>query len=125
MPRRLAPIALGSALLLSACVSPKQAEIQKEDLLVSAGFVPRPADTPHRKELLRTLPPNIFVMQIYQGQQKFVFADPLVCGCLYVGDADAYNRYKVDVIQRQIAREEQLAAQNSDFDMGEFDHGKP
>jgi hypothetical protein len=125
MLRMLAPIALASAVLLTACVSPKQVEIQKEDLLVSAGFVRRAADTPHRKELLRTLPPNIFVMQIYQGKPTFVFADPLVCGCLYVGDTDAFNRYKIDVLNQKIADEKQLAAENSDFNMGDYDHGSP
>ena len=123
--RRMMAILLGPALLLAGCVTQRQIETQREDLLASAGFVPRAADTPRRAELLRTLPPNIFVSKVHEGKQLYIFADPLVCNCLYVGDAAAYARYKQDVLQRQIASERQTAAREADFNWGEYDHGRP
>ncbi len=125
LQRLVIAMVLGPALLLAGCVTPRQIEAQREDLLASAGFVPRAADTPRRKELLRTLPPNIFVSKVHEGKQIYIFADPLVCGCLYVGDSAAYARYKQDVLQRRIASEQQTAAREADFDWGEYDHGRP
>jgi hypothetical protein len=41
----------------------------------------------------------------------YVYADPLVCGCLYVGSQQAYNQYKANLLQQQLADEQQLTAE--------------
>ena len=42
---------------------------------------------------------------------RYVYADPLVCACLYVGDQAAYGRYRQEVFQRRLADEQAMTAQ--------------
>jgi hypothetical protein len=86
---------LGPALFLSACMSPQQRVQSKEDLLAAAGFIARPANTPEREAMLRSLPPNQLVQQAHGDQFVYVFADPLVCKCVFTGDPSAYSRYRL------------------------------
>ncbi|HYZ62846.1 MAG TPA: hypothetical protein VE650_10365 [Acetobacteraceae bacterium] len=97
--------------LLSACASQQQVVQQREDLLAAAGFTVRPANTPQRQTLLRTLPPNRFVQRVRGDQVVYLYADPLVCACLYVGDQAAYGRYRQEVFQRRLVSDQLLAAQ--------------
>jgi hypothetical protein len=83
---------------------------QKEDNLAAAGFVIRPANTPERIAMLKRLPPNHFVRREHNNVVHFVYADPLVCGCLYVGDQKAYDQYKRDRMQQQLADEQAMTA---------------
>ena len=83
---------------------------RREDHLSAAGFVVRQADTPARAEMLRRLPPHQFVRRMNNDKTVYVFADPNVCGCLYVGSEEAYNQYKRDHMQRQMADEQALTA---------------
>ena len=83
----------------------------REDLLAAAGFTIRPANTPQRQDLLRTLPPNRFVQRVRGDRVLYLYADPLVCACLYIGDQVAYGRYRQEVFQRRIANDQLLAAQ--------------
>ncbi|HWG77733.1 MAG TPA: hypothetical protein VN660_13215 [Steroidobacteraceae bacterium] len=41
----------------------------------------------------------------------YLYADPVVCDCLYVGDQMAYNTYKRFEFERHIADQQQLTAQ--------------
>jgi len=81
------------------------------DLLVSAGFTPKPADTPEREQQLRTLPPLKIVSQSKDGHLVYRYADPYSCDCLYVGDPEAYAEYKRLALQKQIADERLEAAE--------------
>lgn len=98
-------------LLLSACATPQQIVQDREDLLIAAGFTLRPANTPQRAALLRTLPPNRFVRRTDRAGVVYLYADPLVCSCLYIGNPAAYGRYRQEVFQRQIANDQLVAAQ--------------
>jgi hypothetical protein len=98
------------AAVLSACAS-RQVVMSREDLLVSAGFTARPADTPARQAALRALPANRFVQQGQGDRAIYLYADPLVCNCLYIGDQAAYGRFRQDASRRQVASERLLAAQ--------------
>lgn len=80
---------LASAMALSGCQSLLISH--KEALLESSGFEATPADTPERRALLTGLPAPQFVTAQEGG---YVYADPLVCGCLYVGSAEAYWKYR-------------------------------
>jgi len=106
----LALLAVGA--MLSACVVRQQEVVRdREDLLAAAGFVVRPANTPARQAALQALPANRFVQQARGNRVVYLYADPLVCNCLYIGDQTAYGRYRQDVLQRRIARDQLLAAQ--------------
>ena len=109
--RKVLLAVLPSAALLSGCATPQQKVTEREDLLTAAGFVPRPANTPERQAMLRTLPPNRFTQRTRGDSFTYIYPDPLVCGCVYFGDQAAYGRYRQDVLQRRLANDQLLAAQ--------------
>lgn len=117
----LTPLAaLAACLAVTACASPQQRAENRENLLSAAGFTVLPANTPERVASLRTLPANKVVQQTRDGSVTYVYADPLVCGCLYVGDQAAYGRYRQEVFQRRLANEQEQTAQlsQSNWDYG-------
>jgi hypothetical protein len=95
---------------LTACQTQQQQVQQREDLLSAAGFIVRPANTPERQAMLNRLPPHKFVQRVNGDVVHYVYADPLVCGCLYVGTQQAYNQYKANQLQQHLADERQMAA---------------
>ncbi len=102
---------LALAALLSACASPQQVVSNREDLLDAAGFTAQPANTPARQAMLRNLPPDRFVRRARGSQFVYIFADPLVCACVYFGNEAAFGRYRQEVLNRQIVNDQMLAAQ--------------
>ncbi len=101
-------IAIGA---LSACQTPQQKVAHHEDNLAAAGFIVRPANTPERKAMLSRLPPHRFVQRAKGDVVYYVYADPLVCGCLYVGSQQAYDQYKRNEQQQQLADQQQMTAE--------------
>jgi hypothetical protein len=117
----LTPIALAASLALACCTSPQQRVSQQEDNLAAAGFVVQPANTPQRQAMLKRLPPHRFLMRQHGDQVSYVYADPLVCNCLYVGSQQAYGRYRLYLQQKKLADEQQWTAQlysDSGWDWG-------
>lgn len=98
-------------LLLGACATEQDRVVAKTDMLVAAGFIARPADTPARQAMLQKLPPHHFVMRAVNGNYVYLYSDPLVCGCLYVGSSQAYSTYKQQRFQQNLADQQQLTAQ--------------
>jgi hypothetical protein len=97
---------------LAACQTQQQIVSAREDNLAAAGFIVRPANTPERQAMLNRLPPHKFVQRVNGDMVHYVYADPLVCGCLYVGTQQAYNQYRRDQQQKNLADEQQMAAQS-------------
>jgi hypothetical protein len=97
--------------ILSACETQQQMITAHEDKLSAAGFVVTPANTPARKAMLARLPANRFVMRQNGNTIHYVYADPLVCGCLYVGSQQAYNQYQANELSQHLADEQQMSAQ--------------
>jgi hypothetical protein len=97
-------------LAAAGCVSPQQQVAQKEDLLAAAGFQVRPADSPHRVEAMKRLPPNKFVEKIRDGNPIYLYADPLDCNCLYFGTQQNWDAYKQEMFAKQLANEQQMTA---------------
>ncbi|MBS0379497.1 MAG: hypothetical protein JSS29_13490 [Proteobacteria bacterium] len=81
-----------------------------EDQLAAAGFLMKPANTPARQQMLSRLPPHTFLIRSNGGVTHYVYADPLVCDCLYVGTQQAYDQYRATQMQENLASERQLAA---------------
>jgi hypothetical protein len=96
---------------LTACETQQQRVMQREDNLAAAGFIVRPANTPARQEMLHRLPPHQFVQRANGDVIHYVYADPLVCGCLYVGTQQAYNQFKANQLQQHLVDQQQMAAQ--------------
>ena len=105
---------LGTALVvtaLGACETQQQQIAEHEDKLSAAGFVIKPANTPERQAMLARLPAHRFVMRQNGDTIHYVYADPLVCGCLYVGTQQAYNQYKANELAQHLADEQLMSAQ--------------
>ena len=116
-PRRAFRVAALGAFLaslgaLAACQTQRQIVTDREDHLAAAGFIVRPANTPERKAMLARLPPHKFVKRDKNNDIHYVYADPLVCGCLYVGSQQAYGQYRQYQQQKQLADEQQMAAES-------------
>jgi hypothetical protein len=102
---------LAGVVVLSACQTQQQAIESREDKLSAAGFIIKPANTPERQAMLTRLPANQFVMRQNGDTIHYVYSDPIVCGCLYVGTQQAYNQYKANQLAQHLADEQQLSAQ--------------
>ncbi len=96
---------------LAGCETQQQVVAAKEDSLAAAGFTQIPANTPQRVAMLSRLPPNRFIRRVHGDTVTYVYGDPLVCDCLYVGSQQAYGQYVAVKQQLQIANEQALAAQ--------------
>ncbi|MDB5458449.1 MAG: hypothetical protein JWO72_190 [Caulobacteraceae bacterium] len=112
-----------SAVALAACQTTAERIGTKEDTLAAAGFTVLPANTPQRQTELHQLPPNKFVPKTTGDTTQYVYADPVVCNCLYVGDQKAYGAYKQDVLARKIVDEQQMTAMmyQDNWDWGGWD----
>jgi hypothetical protein len=102
--------ALTGLLAITGCASQQQLVGQKEDLLAAAGFQVRIADSPHRLAAMRSLPPNKFVTKVVNGQPAYLYADPLVCRCVYFGNQQNWAAYRQEVLAKQLADEAQMTA---------------
>jgi hypothetical protein len=105
----------------SACTT--QQVQNKEDMLSAAGFTLVPANTPQRQASLSRLPPHKFAHQVRNNRVIFVYADPTICDCLYVGDQAAYDRYRANVFAKNIANEQEMTAQMNQMDWGPWGPG--
>ena len=110
MKKSIAFCALTGLLALAGCASQQQLVGQKEDLLAAAGFQIRIADSPHRLVAMRSLPPNKFVTKVVNGQPVYLYADPLVCRCVYFGNQQNWAAYRQEVLAKQLADEAQMTA---------------
>ncbi|MDB6098126.1 MAG: uncharacterized protein JWN58_829 [Gammaproteobacteria bacterium] len=96
---------------LAACQTQQQRITEHEDKLSAAGFTIKPANTPERQTMLHKLPPNKFVQRTNGDDVHYVYADPVVCNCLYVGSQQAFNEYKKNEQQQKLADQQEMTAQ--------------
>jgi hypothetical protein len=92
-------IVLASALFVgvTACQSNTQFS---ENMLSSSGFKPVTPSTPAQVASMKTLPPHKLTRTTHKGRTVWVYPDPTVCGCLYVGDQAAFDAYAQKQRQR-------------------------
>jgi hypothetical protein len=80
-----------------------------EQLLAAAGFDQKLADSPEKLANLELLTPaRKLVPQERNGQLYYVYADPALCKCMYVGTAAQYERAR----RQQLANDQLIAAQD-------------
>lgn len=70
------------------------AQLAPDMRLEDAGFVMRPADTAEQLALIKRVPPRRFVARVKNGKRYYVYADPELCNCVFVGDAVALEAYR-------------------------------
>jgi hypothetical protein len=100
------------AAFLTGCETEQQQVRSQEDLLAAAGFQAVPAATPARRQQMAQLPAVHLLQRTQSDKFVYFYADPLVCNCLYIGDQAAYGRYRSEVLARQVADEQVLAAES-------------
>ena len=94
----------GSIVVISAlCVAVGACESNtkfKEDMLSSAGFKATPPKTPAQVASLKSLPPHKLTRTTLKGKTVWVYSDPTICGCLYIGNQAAHDAYLSKQTQR-------------------------
>jgi hypothetical protein len=120
IPIRPGLLFLVGCIAVTGCAAQVQ---QKEDLLAAAGFTLVPANTPQRQAKLANLPPHKFSRQIRNDAVIFIYPDPTICGCLYVGNQAAYDRFRQEVFARNLANEQQATAEDYQMDWGGWGPG--
>jgi hypothetical protein len=128
--RRFGWISAASALCLAAagCTDPSQKVMNKEDLMIASGFKFVPANTPERQAAFRQLAPHKFVRQVKGDKVIYIYPDPTICVCLYVGGPKAYAAYRARVFDKQIADEQQMTADSysmASWDWSPWAYGYP
>jgi hypothetical protein len=110
MLRILLALTLAATAAVVGCAALREREIRDvEDMLAASGFVMRLADMAEKAVNLQGFPPHRLVLQQRDGQPYYVYADPEVCKCVWVGDQKAYGQFQRLRIQKEIA-DEQLAS---------------
>jgi hypothetical protein len=77
-----------------------------EQVLSAAGFHVEAADTPARTAALQTMPARRVLPLTRDGQVSYVYRDPSVCHCFYVGGEPEYREYRKLRLQKEIADDE-------------------
>lgn len=111
--QKLVPM-IALILALTGCAAIRANEAHwTEQLLTAAGFQAEPAATAEELAHLRTLEARVFVKEMRNGEARYVYADPDVCRCLYVGSERQYQHYQTYQklqIEKEIAEEQASAA---------------
>lgn len=100
-----------TALALAGCASPLQRAQSQGNLLAAAGFVQRPANTPRRRAEMERLPPNRIVRAVHHDKVVYLYADPLACDCLYIGNQHAWSYYQRELLRLHVSNQRLAAAQ--------------
>jgi hypothetical protein len=84
-----------AAAAAAGCAALQAAETPStEEFLSAAGFQTEAVDTPEKLADLQTLPARQLLPQTRDGKTFYVYLDPSVCHCLYVGGEPEYRRYQ-------------------------------
>ena len=86
-------LALGLLACATPSPSPDQWTLNKENKLVAAGFKQRSIKTEAQLTDFSNYPPHMMRPTTYKGRSVYVYADPTICGCLYMGSPTAYDNY--------------------------------
>ncbi|MFT8775050.1 MAG: hypothetical protein ABF893_00065 [Gluconacetobacter liquefaciens] len=89
---RMGAVTLASA-GLAGCLSPAKPYLDMGRRLADAGFVAHKADTTARYAMMNMLPPGEVTYRPSTVGPVYLYADPIGCGCVYMGSATAYSYY--------------------------------
>ncbi|MDD5410974.1 MAG: hypothetical protein PHF31_06105 [Methylobacter sp.] len=98
--------------LLSSCAMIEVQEIKdKEQLLATAGFKMKLADTPAKMVNLKAMPQHKLVSYQKDGTVYYIYADATTCQCFYLGQDQSYQSFLQLQEQQNIANEDRLKAE--------------
>src|SRR6476646_8198852 len=64
------------------------------NLFTASGFVVQYANTDEKLAHLKRLPPDKLVARSRGGKKYYIYADPNICQCAYVGTPEAYRVFQ-------------------------------
>jgi hypothetical protein len=111
-------------LLSGGCAAKKaQVAMNTERMLHAAGFQMKIADTPEKLDMLKGLAQRKILPHPRNGKMYYLYADAASCQCLYMGTAEAYQRFIDYRVNQSIAEDNRKAAQananaTTSYDMG-------
>jgi hypothetical protein len=92
------------ASLLVAMEAPSKPFLEKNAFyLRSAGFRAQFATDAAAKKAMNALPPHHFVVHRLAGGDRYLYAEPIYCVCVFIGTQDNYNDYR-SIISQPIAQ---------------------
>ena len=87
----------GLCIAAAACAS--NAKL-KEDMLSASGFKATPPKTQAQIASFNSLRPHKLTKVTHKGNTVWIYSDPTVCGCLYIGDQKAHDVYVQKLAQQ-------------------------
>lgn len=94
MSALLALFAFSDAPVSAQNLNPVPITPRTDSLFTISGFVPQIADTPEKLKHLRSLPADKLFTRTRNGKTYYLYADPNICRCVYVGTPEAYRTYQ-------------------------------
>ena len=98
----------------------KMTAFQTDEMLVRAGFQLRTADTPEKRDFLKSLPKNRFLHKMRKDKEIYFYVNDASCQCMYVGNEKAYQRFKESVKENQMDKRIDTTSSEVRRDMGSF-----
>ena len=91
--RKAPMLAAAAVLILAGCAGePVDKTLQAEELLGTAGFKLKMADTPAKMERISRIPQKQVVRGMVKGRELYVWADAAGCRCYYAGTRQNYEQ---------------------------------
>jgi hypothetical protein len=91
--RKVAMLAAAAVLFLAGCAgAPVDKTLQAEELLATAGFQLKMADTPATLERISRIPQKQVIRGMVKGREVYVWADAAGCRCYYAGSRQNYEQ---------------------------------
>jgi hypothetical protein len=110
---------MGLCAAVVACSSNTQF---KENMLSSSGFKATSPKTPAQVASFNSLPAHKLTKTSYKGKTVWVYRDPTVCACLYIGDQKAHDAYSQQVAAKTTSDMNTLdSSGNMDFSPWDMD----
>ncbi len=75
-----------------------------EGMIIEAGFVKNPADTPEKMARIRSEVQRKVIPVREEGQTYYLYADADFCQCLYVGNESAFGRFEELIYREDLER---------------------
>src|SRR5258708_7129874 len=95
-----------AAAILTGCATLQAASTRSaEEMLSAAGFRVEAADTSPGPAGVRTAPAWQLLREVRDGKTVYVYRDPQVCSCRYVGGEPEYQQYQRLRLQKDIAED--------------------
>ena len=109
------------AFLMGCAGTGKMSPFQMDEMLVRAGFKLHTADTPKKLDFLKSLPQNELVHKTYNEKMFYFYVDGSSCQCLYVGNEQAYQRFRQSVKEEQMDERIATTSNQAGYEMENID----